>query len=850
MRNLLLVTMLCVSVFTVFAENGSYSGKEISPIVESTVVPPLPNPVIVDRNEPKEPIAKPGDRPPLYDPDPYEPDNSSTQCRWVTIDAIPTTENHTLHTGTDQDWLKFTAVVGRVYTFQSTGTMDNMIYIYQSDGTTLVDSDDDDGDGNNFYLQFAPTTDGDYFVKIVPYASSTGAYVLSYFTSAYPDTFEPDNSAFQYTSIAVTHLHNFQSHTIHSDTDMDWFRLYMSTGSVYHFMSTGETDVRVYLYDDAGSNVLASDDDSGDWLNFYLTHSPTSSGYYKLKVDGLGYSVGTYNIYYWYELPPDIYEPDNTAGTTTSIVPTYAGAYQTRNLHSNTDQDWIAFQGNPGCTYTFFSQSVGDPRIFLYQADGVTLVDSDDDDGDGNNFYLQFAPAVYATYKLKIDGYNGAVGAYDFYYSASSYLDAYEPDNSSSQFTTLSFSSFSNSQNHTLHNDTDQDWYRFYAVGGAGKRYNISSLGSTDTRAYLYHDDGSTLIGSSDNNGSDVNFSMVFAAGTSGWYKLKVSGTNGSLGAYQFRYYVEALPDSYEPDNANTQFTMITPTQSVLTQNHTLSSATDQDWYKFQGVVGKTYTFYSGGLVDTRAYLYQSDGSTQIMFDDNGAGTPNFRLVFMPTYNGLYMIKVNGVGADVGNYTFSYLYSAAADSYEPDNSAGDPTPITVLSTLQTQEHSLHANTDVDWYRFQGLAGRNYHFYSTGGTDTQIYLYADDGTTQLGYNDDSAGYPNFLLNFTPTTTAWYTIKVIGFEGDIGVYGFNYYYGIQLTAPQNIAITKSGTDVTITWNPVAGALSYLIETSSEPYTGFSSVGATSSNFWTTPAGTEPLFFRIKALDVPVP
>lgn len=850
MRALILVFIFCVPILFLFAESYVTPEKFLSPAIESSAQVSTPFPEVIDINEPKAAIAKPGDRPPLYDPDAYEPDNDAAQSRWITFNATTTTENHTLHSSSDQDWFRFSAIVGRIYDFRSAGTMDNMIFIYQSDGTTLVDSDDDDGDGSNFYLQFVPTTDGTYYAKVIPYANSTGTYTLSYSHSAYPDSFEPDNSATQFTAIAVTPQHQFQSHTVDSSTDQDWYRLYMNSGSVYYFSSTGSTDTAVYLYNDAGTSQLALDYDSGAGLNFSLTYSPTSSGYYKLKVDGTGYSVGMYNIYYWWELPPDIYEPDNIADNATTIYPTQAGAYQTRNLHIPTDLDWVAFQGNPGCAYTFFSQSVGDPRIFLYQADGTTLMDSDDDDGDGNNFYMQFVPSEYATYKLMIDGYGGAVGAYDFYYSVSISQDAYEPDNSSSQYTTLSFGSISNSQSHTLHTDTDQDWFRFYAVSGVGKRYSISSLGYTDTRAYLYHDDGTTLIGMSDNNGSDVNFSMVFAPGTSGWYKLKVSGTSGVLGAYQLRYNVEALEDAYEPDNAATQFTMITPNQSLIAQDHTLSSATDQDWYKFLGVMGKTYTFYSSGLVDTRAYLYKSDGTTLIMDDDNGAGAPNFRLEFMPTYNGLYMIKVNGVGADVGNYTFNYIYSATADSYEPDDSVGDPNPIIVLTSLQTQEHSLHASTDVDWYRFQGLAGRNYHFYSTGGTDTEIYLYTGDGVTQLGHDDDSGQFPNFLLHFTPTTTAWYTIKVKGYSGDIGMYGFNYYSGIPLTAPQNIAITRSGPDVTITWNPVSGDVSYLVETSSNPGTGFSSVGATSTYSWTTAMGNGPLFFRIRASDAPVP
>ena len=73
------------------------------------------------------------------------------------------------------------------------------------------------------------------------------------------------------------------------------------------------------------------------------------------------------------------------------------------------------------------------------------------------------------------------------------------------------------------------------------------------------------------------------------------------------------------------------------------------------------------------------------------------------------------------------------DSYEPDDDAADYTLIDPTPFLGAQNHTLHSGTDLDWYRFYGYTDRNYHFYSTGTIDTDIYLYLDDGTTLLEYN---------------------------------------------------------------------------------------------------------------------
>ena len=77
--------------------------------------------------------------------DPYEPDNT-----WATATAIATDgslQTHRIDPASDVDWVKFTAQAGRPYrvTLDSNPTGDPIydanLYLYDSDGTTVLDYD-------------------------------------------------------------------------------------------------------------------------------------------------------------------------------------------------------------------------------------------------------------------------------------------------------------------------------------------------------------------------------------------------------------------------------------------------------------------------------------------------------------------------------------------------------------------------------------------------------------------------------------------------------------------------------------------------------------------------------------
>jgi hypothetical protein len=610
-----------------------------------------------DGSDPSPEERQPRDqgRYPAVDPDAYEPDNSVSDYTYISPSLTLNYQSHSLHTTTDQDWFRFYGYSTRTYIFYSTGTTDTRIYLYDDTGSVLIDSDNQTGIQDNYMLQFTPPAGAYYKLKVNGYLGDTGLYSFYYAYGSSPDSYEEDDSSSAYTYISPSGLVNAQMHTLDSGTDQDWFRFYGYTGRTYTFWSTGYIDPIIYIYQDDGNTLIAYDDQSGTDDNFSLSTELPANGYYKAQIVGWGGSTGYYCFQYYCWAPPDAYEPDNDSSSCTNLYAYALLSSQSHTIHNTSDQDWFEVYVNPGCIYHFESTGNTDVCISMYDADGTTFIDSDDDDGVGTNFLLEHEFTAPGSCKLKVYGYGTNVGAYNLTYYIYANPDAYEPDDDAGFSTPVYITSAPTYQSHTLHNGNDVDWYRFQAV--PGRLYVFSSTSMTDTRIYLYEDDGTTLLNWDDDDGEGLNYYLVFAPSVYTYYKLKVTAYSSyNAGAYNFNYVYTATADAYEPDDTSAEYTELTITAGEQVQYHTLHSSTDADWFRFNAFPGRTYTFWSSGNTDVRIYLYDYYVTTELGFNDDGAGYPNFFLQYAPT-SSAYFLKVDGWGGAIGAYDLHYSYS-------------------------------------------------------------------------------------------------------------------------------------------------------------------------------------------------
>ncbi len=123
--------------------------------------------------------------------DSFEPDNNYLLANIISTDGIP--QSHINTPATEYDWVKFSAIAGHIYEIRTrltndinqsdTEANDTLLYLYGSDGVTLLSWNDDVGyttwyNGYYFYRESliswtAPTTDV-YYVKELQWGPTAG----------------------------------------------------------------------------------------------------------------------------------------------------------------------------------------------------------------------------------------------------------------------------------------------------------------------------------------------------------------------------------------------------------------------------------------------------------------------------------------------------------------------------------------------------------------------------------------------------------------------------------------------------------------------------------------------------
>jgi uncharacterized repeat protein (TIGR01451 family) len=335
----------------------------------------------------------------------------------------------TYHTVADKDWVKFYALAGQVYTVttsQLSPDVDTVLQLYDRDGVTLLDENDDYAAGSKASrIVWTAPADGWYYARITHfdrtyeprYSSVCGNHyqiaVETTACAAAADAYEPDNL---YTQAAVIPADGTaQTRTFHTVADKDWIKFYVLARQVYTITTSQlspDVDTVLQLYDRDGVTLLDENDDyvggsegsrivwtapADGWYYARVTHfdrtyephrSPFCGNQYQVVVETSACVT-----------PPDAYEPDNFY-TQAAVIPT-DGAAQTRTFHTVADKDWLTFHAWGGQLYTVTTSRLSpdvDTVLQLYDADGVTLLDENDD-------YLPGSRASNLTWVAPADGW-------------------------------------------------------------------------------------------------------------------------------------------------------------------------------------------------------------------------------------------------------------------------------------------------------------------------------------------------------------------------------------------------------------------------------------------------------------
>ncbi|MDQ6695022.1 MAG: pre-peptidase C-terminal domain-containing protein [Chloroflexota bacterium] len=98
--------------------------------------------------------------------DSYEPDGIPDAAKLI---LIGTTQHHSICPASDADWVKFYARAGKVYTIRTSNLgvgLDTYMYLFDSDGRTILAQNDDGGDGVASRIDFYPRRDDFYYAQV------------------------------------------------------------------------------------------------------------------------------------------------------------------------------------------------------------------------------------------------------------------------------------------------------------------------------------------------------------------------------------------------------------------------------------------------------------------------------------------------------------------------------------------------------------------------------------------------------------------------------------------------------------------------------------------------------------
>jgi Zn-dependent metalloprotease len=741
-------------------------------------------------------------------PDSFEDDDSVAQAS-----TWEDEQYHNFHDAADYDWVKFSATTGNRYfieTYDLGGWCDTTIYLYDTNGTTFIAYDDDSGEGLGSRIIFTPTHDGDYYILIRQYvASRYGAgteYTLGISSSARSsvDEYESDDLASQAKGIIVNGPS--QSHNFHVADDRDWVRFSASAGDNYviqTFNLSNRCDTFLYLYGTNGTTELARNDDGGGGNASRISWTAPADGIYYVVVRHFNpaiYGDGTeYELRVTSEgLMLDAYEPDDTSAQESTI--TVNGPYQNHNFHQEGDRDYISFTTSDSGIYIIETLNLGancDTMMFLYDSNGTTIIDIDDDSGPGLASHIAFVGASDTTYFVCVYNKNTYVYGTGTQYDirvvkpVATPGDAFEDDDTPAQANLILYR---DPQLHSFHDAGDCDWIKFNATADTPYDIHTFDLASEcDTYLSLFDTDGTTELTHDDDGGGGRASRIMWMAPADGIYYVRIRNYDTTVFGTNTDYKVmvwngETGVDGWEPDDDRQNASTIEV--DGRSQSHNFHDAGDWDFVRFTAAAGTTYTIETLNLgirCDTVMVLFDTDGQT-ILADDNDSGEGlASRIIWTAPADGNYYIGLmqhhpNIFGGDTDYELRVISGESGADAYEPDDD-GEHASV-IVPDGASQSHNFHDYADRDWVSFSASANSSYAIetFNLGSRcDTYMYLYAADGATQLAYNDDYSGLASRIA-WTATASGTYYIRIRNY--------WNNWYGADTEYDLRVTVTSTG------------------------------------------------------------
>ena len=221
--------------------------------------------------------------------DAYEPDSMENPITTEigVSEGSARVMNRTIHGSGDEDFFLLAPDSDGNLTVETTGSMDTIMDLYDSEGSQLADNDDG-GSGGNARIRHSVRAGSRYIARVRGYSGETGSYGFRAYIAAEvritPDEFEEDNN---FSTAKELSIGTPQQHTFHNSGDVDYVKFTVSREAVYTLRARGVNSNRLDTYIelfDSQQRSIEEDDDGGDNLDSLIERRLTPGTYY-LKVE-------------------------------------------------------------------------------------------------------------------------------------------------------------------------------------------------------------------------------------------------------------------------------------------------------------------------------------------------------------------------------------------------------------------------------------------------------------------------------------------------------------------------------------------------------------------------------------
>ena len=399
----------------------------------------------------------------------------------LTLNADPRAASISVPSENDLYSFQTLSRTGGTYIIQTYGRLlDTYMYLYRLSGTTpiVLGEDDDSGAGNNALISRSNLSAlSTYYVRIRAYSSgATGNYSINVI---YEGTNPPPR--------------DLQGTSAPNTLSLSWTAPITVTPSSYKIYKSSSESGPYLLRAVASLNSIT------------FTETPGTYWYYVTAVYASGESVSSNKV--------------NITIPTISVVTLTVDATATSaSLNTTGERDLYRFLTSSAGTYTIQTHGSTDMLMDLYTNNKAELIESDDDDGDGNNSLISRSLSANTWYYVEVRGYGGATGSYSI-----------DVKTAIPQEVTLIVDA--PATNASISAANENDWYKFQT--SAAGTYTMQTYGSTDMYMYLYQSDKTTLIEEDDDDGEGYNPLIARSLSAYTWYYVKVKGYNSSVtGSY------------------------------------------------------------------------------------------------------------------------------------------------------------------------------------------------------------------------------------------------------------------------------------------------------------------------------